>query len=57
MHTFNTCVLQTGGGLEPQPNGESPQVAVIIRPGKEGSCTAFMGGEVCVFKLEGGGVV
>lgn len=23
---------QTGGSLEPQPNGESPQVAVIIRP-------------------------
>nr|XP_045007036.1 eukaryotic translation initiation factor 4 gamma 1 isoform X5 [Jaculus jaculus] len=23
---------QTGGGLEPQPNGETPQVAVIVRP-------------------------
>ncbi|KAM4877901.1 LOW QUALITY PROTEIN: eukaryotic translation initiation factor 4 gamma 1-like [Thomomys bottae] len=23
---------QTGGGLEPQPNGEMPQVAVIVRP-------------------------
>lgn len=37
------CVLQTGGSLEPQPNGESPQVAVIIRPGKEGSGTTFTG--------------
>lgn len=27
-------VLQAGGGLEPQANGETPQVAVIVRPGK-----------------------
>lgn len=29
MRTFNTCVLQTGGGLEPQPNGESPQAGQL----------------------------
>lgn len=28
------CVLQTGGGLEPQANGETPQVAVVVRPGR-----------------------
>lgn len=27
------CVLQTGGSLEPQANGETPQVAVVVRPG------------------------
>lgn len=27
------CVLQTGVGLEPQANGETPQVAVVVRPG------------------------
>uniref|UniRef100_F7DF46 Eukaryotic translation initiation factor 4 gamma 1 n=1 Tax=Monodelphis domestica TaxID=13616 RepID=F7DF46_MONDO len=26
------CFSQTGGGLEPQANGETPQVAVIVRP-------------------------
>lgn len=39
------CVLQTGGGLEPQANGETPQVAVVVRPGMLACGAKFLQGK------------